>query len=200
MSSANLMRGSALACMLSGVLIFMFFLVNPARNPAGLTSSPYVTVHLLGFAAAVLGQLGLVGLYLRQRKQAGILGAIGFVVSFIGLALVAGEVFFDTYIFPILMAEVPDLLTGPLGVGPVTLIFQLTSAFFVLGFILFGIATLRAGILPRWGALLVTVGSLYGVGRLPIPDLVRTLGAAAFGLGLAWLGYALWSGAREMVD
>jgi len=191
MSSANLFRGSALACMLSGVLIFLFFILNPTRNLAGLSSDPYVAVHLLGLAAAVLGQFGLVGLYVRQRKQAGALGLIGFAVSFSGLALLSGEVFFDTYVLPI---------KGTLDVGPATLLFQLTSAFFVVGFILFGAATLRAGVLPRWGALLVTVGSLYGVGRLPIPDLVRTVGAAAFGLGLVWLGYALWSASGEIAD
>jgi hypothetical protein len=64
----------------------------------------------------------------------------------------------------------------------------------MLGGLLFGIATFRAGVLPRWaGALLAcaVVLPLLATGLLPHP-LDRIL-AVPMGLALAWLGYALWS-------
>jgi hypothetical protein len=63
--------------------------------------------------------------------------------------------------------------------------------------VLFGIATLRAGILRRWAAGLLAVGTV-----LPLPlsllahDFVR-LAAVPVGFALAWLGFALWSERRD---
>jgi len=199
MSSSNLIRWCGLAGMLSGALLFLFSISNPARDigytPTGVAQNPYVVQYILGAAAAVLGQLGLVGLFAAQKERAGILGLLGFAAAFVALALTATEVFFDAYIIPLLAANAPDLLAGQLSAGPVGLLFQLTSITFVAGFVLFGLATLSAGILPRWGALLLAVGSPYVIGRLP--DVVRIAAVAAFGLGLIWLGFALWSGAGK---
>lgn len=199
MSSSNLIRWCGLAGMLSGALLFLFSISNPARDigytPTGVAQNPYVVQYILGAAAAVLGQLGLVGLFAAQKERAGVLGLLGFVVAFVALALTASEVFFDAYMIPVLVANAPDLLAGQLSAGPVGLLFQLTSITFVAGFVLFGLATLSAGILPRWGALLLAVGSPYVIGRLP--DVVRIAAVAAFGLGLIWLGFALWSGAGK---
>jgi hypothetical protein len=72
---------------------------------------------------------------------------------------------------------------------------------YVLGGLLFGIATLRAGILPRWAANLLafaTVSPLLLASLLPHP-LDRIL-AVPMGLALAWLGYALWSERREQAS
>ena len=67
----------------------------------------------------------------------------------------------------------------------------------MLGGLLFGIATLRAGILPRWAAGLMAAGALapFVLAQLPHP-LDRTF-AVPVGIALAWLGYALWSERRE---
>jgi hypothetical protein len=69
---------------------------------------------------------------------------------------------------------------------------------FSLGYILFGVATMRAGVLPRWSGLLLIVGvSLFMISEAPLFDrtlshLIVTVGDGVFGLGLAWMGYALW--------
>ena len=67
-----------------------------------------------------------------------------------------------------------------------------------VGVIAFGVASLRAGILPRWGSWLLIVGSI--VVNLPQQRmgpaslLVISLGAVAMGAGLAWWGYSIWLG------
>ena len=68
----------------------------------------------------------------------------------------------------------------------------------MLGGLLFGIATFRAGILPRWPAGLLAFAAVSPAllaWLLPHP-LDRIL-AVPMGVALAWLGYALWSERRE---
>jgi hypothetical protein len=67
----------------------------------------------------------------------------------------------------------------------------------VLGGLLFGIATLRAGILPRWAAGLLAVGAVAPVVLAQLPHPLDRTFAVPVGIALAWLGYALWSERRE---
>ena len=62
----------------------------------------------------------------------------------------------------------------------------------VVGLLLLSIAILRAGVLPRWVAVLYIVGSLAMLGVNE--QTARVL--LAMTLGVAWLviGYVLWSG------
>ena len=68
---------------------------------------------------------------------------------------------------------------------------------YMLGGLLFGIATFRAGILPRWaGALLVLGAVLVPVGALVPPEYQSKI-MIPVGLAMAWLGYALFSERQE---
>jgi hypothetical protein len=55
----------------------------------------------------------------------------------------------------------------------------------LVGFVLYGIATLRARVLPRWYGLALIVA-------LPVSLPLAGYGTALFGLILLALGYALW--------
>ena len=68
---------------------------------------------------------------------------------------------------------------------------------YVLGGLLFGIATFRAGILPRWAAGLLAVGAVCALVLALLPHPLDRIFAVPMGLALAWLGYALWSERRE---
>ena len=67
---------------------------------------------------------------------------------------------------------------------------------------MFGIATMRAGVLPRFAGLMVSIGAImYVVGGFSIPilgpessvvSIIEIGGAIPFGVGITWLGYALW--------
>ncbi|MDP8974715.1 MAG: hypothetical protein M3N45_16485, partial [Actinomycetota bacterium] len=71
-------------------------------------------------------------------------------------------------------------------------------------YVLFGLATMRAGVLPSWGGLLIAIGALlYVAGGFSLPvfgqesamvTIIETMGALPFGLGFVWLGYALRKG------
>ena len=66
----------------------------------------------------------------------------------------------------------------------------------MLGGLLFGIATFRAGILPRWPAGLLAVAAALTPLAALLPHAIQRLVGIPVGLALAWLGYALWSERR----
>ena len=63
-----------------------------------------------------------------------------------------------------------------------------------MGPVLFGIATFRARVLPRWaGALLALNAVMVPLGALVPPEYQPKIIMIPIGLALAWLGYALWA-------
>ena len=67
----------------------------------------------------------------------------------------------------------------------------------MLGGLLFGIATLRAGILPRWPAGLLAVAATLTPAAALLPHAIQRLAAIPVALAIAWLGYALFSERRR---
>jgi hypothetical protein len=71
---------------------------------------------------------------------------------------------------------------------------------YLLRGVLLGVATFRAGVLPRWARGGLAVGTLAPlVLSLLLPHEFIRLAAVPTGMALALLGYALWSERREPV-
>jgi hypothetical protein len=203
MSSSNLIRWRGLALLISSVLFALFFVLHPGGgDPATVEAALnqlYASEHTLGVAGMILMLFGVEGLYTGQSPKIGRLGLIGVILAYLGTALLLGVLFFDAYFIPLIAAHAPNMLdaTGPLNTPPGVLALALPSLPFGLGFILLGIATIRADKLPRWGGLLLIIGAIVvnlppqPVG--PFPAFVLTTGAIVLSIGLGWLGYALWS-------
>ena len=62
----------------------------------------------------------------------------------------------------------------------------------VVGFMLLGVAILRAGVLPCWVAVLIIVGALGMLGANE--QTARVLLMIPFGVAWVAVGYVLWSG------
>lgn len=197
MTSSSLIRWSGLANLIAGILLALFALFHPADvNHTTMLQTPWVAEHTVGIAALSLTLLGLLGIQARQATQAGGLGWIGFVLALIGTAYLVGDLRFDAYLFPIVAQHAPDLVAipGPLFTETTAVIIPLTEVlFFGVGFVLLGIAIMRARQLPRWAGLLLVVGAPLFIVGPPISWVVFVLGAILLGAGLSWLGYTLWS-------
>jgi hypothetical protein len=202
MTSATLIRWSGLSVMLAGVLFGLFPLVHPNHSPDGFRSPMWIIAHLLPHVAAVLALFGLIGLFARQLHPAGWLGLVGFVTAFVGTALILTQAVVELFIIPFIGLEVPQLMEGPPPPG-LDATFMLIAVLFSFGYVLLGIAVVRAAVLPRGvGVLLAVGGPLFILGSGPIVEIVGTgalfkLGGLVFGLALLWLGYGLWTGAPE---
>lgn len=202
MSTANLIRWSGLISLLAGVLHVVGALLHPVGEDLAAVQSPnWVPAHLVYWVSVLLLQLGLVGLYARQVKQTGWLGLVGFVLAFIGTALVGSILLYVSTVLPLIASEAQAIFdqaaTPPVFLLPVFILG------FGLGWILLGVAIMRADVLPRWSGLLLIIGvTLFVVSEVlpfeaPLAHVLVTVGDVVFGLGLVWLGYALWSEKRE---
>ena len=186
MPSSSLIRLAGLAAVLSGassVTGDLLSLVVDLESAESAATAPYVFVFLLYLLGTMLLLLGLVGLYASQSKAAGVLGLVGFLVAFLGTALVSGALWFELFITPSLATEAPELAEAELGLVGFILSFLLV----IIGWVLFGVATLRARIYPRWAAVLLIVGAV--VSFVPIP-----LSGIVLSVAVAWLGFVLFTG------
>jgi hypothetical protein len=62
---------------------------------------------------------------------------------------------------------------------------------------LFGIATVRAGVLPRWPALLLAFAAIITPAAALLPHALQRYAAVPMGIAMIWLGYSLWSEFRR---
>lgn len=196
MSGRKAIRWSGLANVAAGVLVGLFLLLHPERHAAGVVGGSYEILHLTGVLSVILALLGLVGLYAVHVERGGYLGFAGFLLAFTGTALRGAVAFFDGFVVPVLAVHAPDLLDNLRTAfpWPAIAVFPVTSACFILGFLLFGIMLLRAAVLPRGGAALLLLGApLLGLGPLSLPLILPQAGSLLFGAGQIWLGVALWN-------
>jgi hypothetical protein len=185
MTSSNLVRtGGGLASLAAGILLLVGHLLNLGGDPE------YGTVLGSGsvLAAHVVLVFALVALYAAQAQQSGLLGSLGMVLSVIGTTLASGVVLVE--IAGASGAEV-EAVTGAGLSGALSLLGGLA---FLIGLILFGVATMRAGVFPRGAGLVLIVGdvvfgaaSFAGTASLVIEVVGALITCAAF----VWLGLAL---------
>jgi uncharacterized membrane protein (DUF485 family) len=155
---------------------------------ATMTQSMAVATHSLRNGLALVAMyallVALTGLYAHQATVAGKLGLVGYLVAALGTLLVAGDWWYETFVSPLIASQAPELLaTAPSGailIGAVT-----TFGSFALGWVLFGLATLRAGVYPRGAAVLTIVGGVAGILALSPPFQIP------LALAVVWMGTAL---------
>jgi hypothetical protein len=209
-----LIRLNGLACILGGIFLTAFVLVHPWDQLLGaeIARTPqWRLAHTLHFIGAAFALAGLPGLFAQQRAALGWFGLTAFGLSFLGNAMFLGTGMITAFIWPMLAVDAPTCVEvgGPIFGSPVSVFaFALTAVILVTGYILFGMATLWAGVLPRSATLVLVVGAILGmlpphpVGALPWWGLV--LGGVLYGVALIWLGVFLWmkngsaSGTEEM--
>ena len=163
-------------------------------------------VHALATAMCFFGPLGLVGLYARQVKETGWLGQAGYLLLTLFYALTVPFTFAEVFILPPSATAAPTFVEsflgmfnghpGELNLGAAKTLYDLDGVVYMLGALLFGIATMRAGIVSRWPAgLLAVAAAVTPLGAL-LPEEHKALVAVPVGIALAWLGYALWAERR----
>jgi hypothetical protein len=154
--------------------------------------------------------LGIAGLYARQVEEAGWLGLAGFLLFSLSWWLQTGYVFAEVFILPLLATAAPQFVSSFLGIasgdagemnlGALATAYALVGVLYMLGGLVFGIATFRAGVLPRWPAGLLAVTALVTPAAALLPHELQRMAAVPMGIALAWLGYSLWSERRAPVS
>ena len=208
-TASNAIRRAGLAAMLSGILFIVIQTIHPADILSSVTTAQWAIVHYLSLAMSLLGLLGIAGIYARQAEEVGWLGLAGYLLLSLFYALAVGFQFVEAFISPLLATQAPQFEEGLLGIvnghatetnlGALPAVWSATGVCYLLGGVLFGVATFRAGVLPRWAAGLLAGGTLLPIlGSLLVPHPFDRIFAVPVGLALAWLGYALWAERREL--
>ena len=205
-TTTGLIRTTGIAAMLAGALFVIIQIVHPPDTLEAVATDAWEIVHYLTLVMLMLFVVGITGIYARQIEKVGWLGLAGFVVLSIGLLLTAAGAVIEAFVQPLLVTSNPDFVEGFNGMvmghpndadlGAIPMLWSASSACFLAGTLLFGIANLRAGILSRWASGIFAFGLVIG---LPAATLLgnQRLAAVPISVGLAWLGYSLWSEDRK---
>jgi hypothetical protein len=186
---AAIASGLALAASL-----LMDWLVVPHErlgSEAFLTGSYIVSSGLRLFSIALL-PWALIGIYGRQSRPAGTFGLWAFAVVFLGATLTVGNAWAEVFVWPTLAQEAPNMMSGSVTDMSSYLVAGLNVSFplFGLGLILFGIATIRAGVYPRWAPVLLIVSIPVTMFLDPTPgSFQESIGQILLGISVATLGW-----------
>jgi len=200
-TASGLIRWSGLAALVAGMVFAVIQPIHPPDVVASVTTGAWAIITPLKTAMCLLFLIGITGIYARQVNQAGWLGLAGFLLLVVCWWIQTSFVFAETFIAPPLAATAPGFVDGLLGIswghtggielGALPAIYGFMGILYMLGGLLFGIATLRAGVLPRWPAGLLAVAALLTPAAALLPHAVQRLAAIPVALAIAWLGYAL---------
>jgi hypothetical protein len=202
-TTSGLFRAAGLAALVAGICYAIVGVFHPANVAASVVTPAWTIVHILALAMSFFGLLGLTGLFTRQAQRAGWLGLLGYLMLSLWFTIVMGFTFVEIFILPASAASAPEFVescvgmfsgtAGSVDLGILPTVWNISGPLYILGGLLFGIATFRAGVLPRWAGALLAVGTALGPAAILFPpDYVGTV-AVPVGIAFVWLGYALWS-------
>ena len=193
MNKYTLIRWGGLSALVASVIsilieiALMITIRNQAYSTAALTNE-WSLLYTFRLIAVMLLMLGLVALFARQSQKMRAFGVIAFVIASIGTMLIFGFAWALLFVFPGMAAAVPaflDTMASEPGIGIAITLFLVT-----VGWFLFGLASLRAKILPAGSAWVVMVGAFLALvlNMMQIP-----FSWVIFDIGVIWMGWWLWS-------
>jgi hypothetical protein len=188
----------AWAAMAGGSALIVSFLMEWLVVPhERLGSEAFLTnSHLWASGLRLLGMVllvwGLIGIYGPQSRAAGTFGLWTFAFVFLSTALATGNTWAEVFVWPTLAQAAPGMMSGVATDMSSYLLVGLQVSFplFGLGLILFGVATFRAGVYPRWAAVLLIVSIPVTMFLDPTPGTFEeSIGQILLGISVAALGW-----------
>ncbi|MEO5806424.1 hypothetical protein [Devosia sp.] len=205
-TTSGLIRWSGLAAIAAGLIFAGIQPIHPADVLASVTTSTWTIIIGLKFAMCLFFLIAITGLYARQAEKAGWLGFAGFALLGVSFWLQTAFVFVELLVLPVIAGPLPGFIDSYLGVvnghpgemniGALVPTYAVLGVCYLLGGLLFGIATVRAGVLPRWPAILLAVAAVITPAAALLPHALQRYAAVPMGIALILLGYSLWSERR----
>jgi hypothetical protein len=201
-TATTLSRSAGVAAAAAGLIFIGVQINHPPLDVTTITSTEMAIRDSLKVLMCALALVGIVGMYLRQVKQTGVLGLIGCLVLGAGYLLIMSTAVVAAFVLPAIAESSPayvnDVLAVATGghatgdIGALQNVFRVQGIAYLLGGLVFGVALYRARVLARWAAALLAVGGLASAALMAMPDAFYRLLAFPNGIAMIGLGYSLW--------
>ena len=150
---ANIAYSTILLIM--GVLFYILFPVNEIGTNYSIliNAAGWIPINIIAMVATVFGIPGTFVIYLRQAKKSIYLTLTGFVFIIFGLVMKASATSWEFSIWPVILQNNPmnTLLTESLiykNAGILSF-YAFFTLFFIIGYIVFDIGSLKAKVFPK---------------------------------------------------
>ena len=191
MQTATLARYGSPIAIVAGAMMIITRLVILFTAPAEigpLKAYVLTTTHAVNGVASILAfallVIALVVLYDREARRAGGFGALAFAAAVVGTMFMTGDWWYEAFAVPRLAEVAPDAIDtfvgGRLFVGGMT-----SFLLFGIGWIMYGVASTRARVIPRGISITILVAGLMS--GVPL-GIVYLSGGVVHGLAFVWLG------------
>jgi hypothetical protein len=171
----------------TGILIIiqqlvMFAILDRSQLIATMAHPLFVPSAIAYFIVFCALLIALVAVYTWQADRAGAFGVIGFVAALVGTMFLAGDGWFEAFVVPWLADVAPVVLKPPVPFGLLMIGAFTSYVLFSAGWVLFGLASLRARAFPVAISVAIVVSGIIGFQALVPPY------AVPLGLTMTWLG------------
>ena len=188
MADSALARHAGPITLAAGAALALFdlarWVLERPDDRVGMLADPLFRVANGAYFVAFIGlAIALVALHERLAPRYGRYGLIAFLAALVGTMTQGGNMWFDGFAVPWLAEVAPQVLDAE---KTITLVVGALAAYltFALGWVLFGVALLRARIVPVAVPLGVVVGGVLGF-RSGLPPFGIPLGLAVAAVGAA---------------
>lgn len=202
LTSSGLTKAAAGAAAVAGTIFIAVQINHPAPDAFTTETTDWVARCCAKLAMAALALAGVTGMYLRQIRQSGVLGLVGYLLFAAGYLAMFGVEVIAVTVLPALTDTDPgfvnDVVAAGMGgtpdgdIGAVQTLFDATGVGYMLGGLLFGVAMVRARVLARWAAALLAVGTAATAALAVLPESFDRPLAVPVGVALIGLGVSLW--------
>jgi hypothetical protein len=181
--------------MLAGIIFAAIQPVHPADVLASVTTRFWTVIIVLKLAMCFLFLFAVAGLYARQVGESGWLGFVGTLLFGLCWMLQIGYVFTELFVLPVMATTSPPFVDSFLGtvngspgemeISTLGLVYGVLGIFYLLGGLCLGLATFRAGVLPRAPAGLLAATALLTPAAALLPHEIQRLAAVPMGIAFA---------------
>ena len=207
-TTAHLTRTAGLAAAVAGAIFLAVQINHPPMVGASAQTTDWVVRSDAKAVMAALVLVGITGMYLRQFRRLGLFGAIGYAVFAAGYLTMFSVEIIAAAVLPALAptepAYVNDVIVAAAGgtpagdIGGMGSLLQVTGIAYLAGGLLFGIALFRTGVLARWAAALLALGTVATAALAVLPESFNRPMAVPVGVALIGLGVSLWRNPQDV--
>jgi hypothetical protein len=205
-TSSSLAKAAGAAAAVAGAIFIAVQINHPATDAFTTETTEWVARSCAKMLMAALALVGITGMYLRQYRQAGVLGLVGYLVFTVGYLAMFSVQVMAAAVLPNLVDTEPgfvnDVVAAAAGgtpngdIGGIQTLFNVAGAGYLLGGLIFGIALFRTRVLARWAAALLAVATVSTAALAALPHSFDRPFAIPTGIAFIGLGLSMWRTTR----